>query len=350
MSRVLVAMSGGVDSSVAAALLVEAGHEVVGATLKLWGGPGDSGCCSLGDVEDARRVADRLGIEHHMFNFEEDFARHVVGPYVASHAAGATPNPCVECNRHLKFGALLSRAARLSFDFLATGHHARLDRSSGRPRLLRGTDGAKDQSYVLACLIAGQLERLLLPIGELTKAEVRAVASSRRLATAGKPDSQEVCFLPAGKGARGRFLAERIDLSPGVLVDAVTGAELGEVAAMELLTVGQRRGLALSGRERLFVLDVDVARRRVLLGGDGALSVEGEIPLEQRSWTGRALPAGSAVSVQVSAHGSWSPAVVTDGGVRLLARRRRVAPGQTVAIYDPLSVEVLGAGIVRRAS
>src|ERR1700755_1980251 len=177
--RVLVAMSGGVDSSVAAALLVEAGHHVVGATMKLWGGPSDTGCCSVADVEDARRVAQQLGIPHHVFNFSEDFGRRVVDPYVAEHAAGRTPNPCVECNRHLKFDRLLRRAEVLGFDAVATGHHARIERVGprGERRVVRGRDAGKDQSYVIHMVQGADLGRVLLPIGGMTKDEVRSRAA-----------------------------------------------------------------------------------------------------------------------------------------------------------------------------
>ncbi len=347
MARVLVALSGGVDSSAAAALLLDAGHEVVGATMKLWGGESDSGCCSVSDVEDARRVADRLGIDHHVFNFTEEFDRHVVGPYVEAHGEGLTPNPCVECNRHLKFDAFLARAIRLGFDAVATGHHARILAGDGRPRLLRGRDPNKDQSYVLSCLSRPELQRVLLPVGELTKYEVRRLAAARGLSTAGKPDSQEVCFIAGGSGplARRRFLEPRLALHPGVVVDGGTGAVLGEVPAVELVTVGQRRGLGVAVGSRRFAVEVDVPGRRVVLGDESALT-EREIRLERRTWTGAPLAERSEVVVQASAHGATTPAVVTAGGVRLLAGRRRVAPGQVVALYDPETAsEVLGSGV-----
>src|SRR5580700_6153762 len=220
--RVLVAMSGGVDSSVAAALLVEAGHEVVGATLKLWGGESDSGCCSVADVDDARRVADQIGLVHHVFNFTDDFDASVVAPYVADHAAGRTPNPCIECNRHIKFGSLLERARRLGFDALATGHHARVDGGPGRRRLRRGADGAKDQSYVLSMLGQSELVQVVLPVGTLTKTEVRAHAAARGLRTADKADSQDVCFIRSAEGRRG-FLGDRLAMHGGEIVDAASG-------------------------------------------------------------------------------------------------------------------------------
>ncbi len=203
--RVLVAMSGGVDSSVAAALIAEryGPEQVVGATLKLWGGPSDSGCCSVADVEDARRVADQLGLVHHVFNFTGDFEEHVVGPYLRGHLEGRTPNPCIECNRHLKFDRLLDRARVLGFDAVATGHHARRTTGAGGTHLLRrGADPAKDQSYVLAMLGQVQLARCLFPVGDLTKAQVRAEARRLGLRTAAKPDSQDVCFIRGTRAGR----------------------------------------------------------------------------------------------------------------------------------------------------
>ena len=338
-------MSGGVDSSVAAALLVEQGHDVAGATMKLWGGEGDSGCCSVADVVDARRVADGLGIDHRVFDLTEDFDASVVEPYVSEHAAGRTPNPCVECNRHLKFSRLLERALRLGFDAVATGHHARLaDGPDGGRRLLRGADSAKDQSYVLSVLTSAVLEKVLLPIGELTKSEVRERARRLGLRTAGKPDSQDVCFIASRTPGAGRsaFLGDRIALHPGRVVEAATGAEIGSVEALELVTVGQRRGLGTATGARRYVLSVDVTARTVLVGPKEALAVP-SIALSERTWVHGELEPGVPLLVQASAHGTARPAVTTPIGVDFLSPERRVAPGQLVALYS--GDEVVGSGI-----
>ena len=337
MTSVLVAMSGGVDSSVAAALLLEAGHEVVGATLKLWGGPSDSGCCSVADVDDARRVASQLGIDHYVFNLADDFDAGVVAPYVADHAAGRTPNPCIECNRTIKFDRLLRRADALGFDRLATGHHARVVDG----RLLRGVDRAKDQSYVLHVVGRAALRRVLLPVGERTKADVRARAAALGLRTAAKPDSQEVCFIPGAVGGRRRFLADRMTLTPGRVVDT-GGAVVGTVPAVELVTVGQRRGLGLAAGRRRYAVGVDVAAATVTIGSAEELLVD-EVRLDRCSWFGDE-PSGP-VAAQCSAHGDAVPAE-WDGPsstVRFLEPVRRVAPGQSVALYR--GDEVLGGGL-----
>jgi len=346
--RVLVAMSGGVDSSVAAALVVEQGHDVVGATLKLWGGPSDSGCCSVADVDDARRVAQQLGIAHHVFNLTDEFEASVVGPYVAAHAAGRTPNPCIECNRHIKFDRLLSRARRLGFDALATGHHARVEQAAdGGRRLRRGADRAKDQSYVLSMLGQDQLAGIVLPVGDLTKAEVRDHAARLGLRTAGKPDSQDVCFIHGDVGREG-FLSRRMALHPGSVVDGTTGDAVGRVDAVELVTVGQRRGMGhgADGRRR-YVVAVDVAARRVVVGGSGQATVDGVV-LSSLTWVAEPLGPGSPAVAQVSAHGRPVPCRFETGGrVRFSEPQRPVAPGQTVALYDHADPDVvLGAGIV----
>ncbi len=348
--RVLVAMSGGVDSSVAAALLVEQGHDVVGATLKLWGGPSDSGCCSVADVEDARRVAQQLGISHHVFNMSEDFEASVVAPYVAEHARGRTPNPCIECNRHIKFDRLLERARRLGFDALATGHHARIvpdPERPGRRRLRRGADTGKDQSYVLSMLGQDQLARLVLPVGDRTKASVRAHAAHLGLRTAGKPDSQDVCFIRAAEGREG-FLGRRLALHPAEVVD-LDGGPVGTVPAVELVTVGQRRGMGHGddGRRR-YVVSVDVPGRRVTVGGlDQAMTGTVALAAGTLRWVGDPLPPGARALAQVSAHARPVGCTVGRGpAIRFEQPQRPVAPGQTVALYhadDPDAVA--GAGV-----
>ncbi|HNJ69405.1 MAG TPA: tRNA 2-thiouridine(34) synthase MnmA [Microthrixaceae bacterium] len=350
--RVLAAMSGGVDSSVAVALLQEQGHDVVGVTMRLWGGPSDTGCCSATEVADARRAAARLGVEHHVFDFSEEFDRHVVDPYVADHAAGRTPNPCVECNRHLKFDALVQRADVLGFDAVATGHHARIVRDAdGRHLVARGVDVAKDQSYVLHPIVDSDLGRVLMPVGEMTKDRVRARAAALGLRTATKPDSQDVCFITRAEG-RAAFLAERMALHPAEIRD-VDGRTVGRTDAVELVTIGQRRGLGLAGgADRRFVLDVDVAARTVTVGPPERLVGDG-VALERVRWAGgRPLAPGTEVSVQCSAHGEVRPATVeTAGGtsatIRWRSPQRRVAPGQSVVLFGATAngVEVvLGGG------
>ncbi len=342
--RVLAAMSGGVDSSVAAALLTQAGYEVVGATMLLWGGPGDSGCCSVADVDDARRVADRLGIDHRVFNFTEEFTSDVVDPYVAEHAAGRTPNPCVACNRAVKFGHFARRARRLGFDAVATGHHARVTTVDGQVRLRRGADPSKDQSYVLATLSAPDLAAVLMPIGDLTKVVVRELAGRLGLRTATKPDSQEVCFIASKTAGLGRweFLSKRIPLHAGRVVDVTTGDELARLEAIELVTVGQRRGLGVAGGTRRYAVRVDLASSTVFAGSPQDLLVGGVV-FRARTWFDTPLPEGSEVLAQVSAHGVPRPAIVTAEGIEYRRPERRVAPGQVVACY--VNDMVVGSGI-----
>ena len=331
--RVLVGMSGGVDSSVAAALLLEQRHEVVGATLKLWGGASDSGCCSVADVDDARRVAQQLGVNHHVFSFTDDFDEHVVAPYVAGHAAGRTPNPCIECNRHLKFDRFLRRATQLGFDAVATGHHARVAAGPDGFELRRGADRAKDQSYVLHVLGQAQLARVLLPVGHLTKSEVRSRAAALGLRTATKPDSQDVCFVTA-TGGRLAFLGARTELHPAEVVDR-SGAAVGRVDAVELVTLGQRRGLGVAGGtgHPRYAVEVDVPGRRVVVAGPEELLVD-TVPLGPMSWVGPALAEGAEVLAQVSAHGTPHPASWRDGTLTWRQPQRAVAPGQAVVLYD----------------
>ncbi len=330
--KVLVAMSGGVDSSVAAALLVEQGHDVTGATMKLWGGSSDSGCCSVSDVEDARRVAAQIGIDHHVFNFSGEFQEKVVDSYVTAHQQGLTPNPCIECNRHLKFDTFLERAMVLGFDAIATGHHARIVMRGGRPYIARGEDRAKDQSYVLSMLTGRQLDRILLPVGEITKDDVRQIAKGMSLRTALKPDSQEVCFITSDAGRDG-FLASRIELHPAELTERSSGRTLGSVPAVELVTVGQRKGLGTLGDGAArYAVEVDVRSRKVFLGRQSDLLVN-RLIFTSAAFTYYSLDPGERIEVQGSAHGRGAGAVYYPDMVELEEPCRRVAPGQTLAFY-----------------
>ncbi len=338
----MVAMSGGVDSSVAAALCGQAGHEVVGVTLKLWGGASDRGCCSVADVDDARRVADQLGIDHHVFNYSEQFDESVVAPYLRAHEAGLTPNPCIECNRAIKFDALHQRALALGFDAVATGHHARIVvRPDGTRRLRRGADSAKDQSYVLYMLGEQVLASTLFPVGDLDKSEVRRLARNFGLRTAIKPDSQDVCFI-AGERSRARetFLGDRIGLRPARVVDG-QGTEVGRVPAIELLTIGQRKGLGLpGGTAPRYVVDIDHRGGVVTVGGKSSLLTD-TVLLENFAPASRSCR--GAVLAQCSAHGEARPAVLDGMVLRWAEPTRRVAPGQSVVLYDPRAPdEVLG--------
>lgn len=343
-----MALSGGVDSSVAAAELLRDGHEVVGITMRLWGGASDTGCCSIADVDDARRVAQQLGIDHLVFNFTDDFDQHVVEPYVAAHQKGLTPNPCIECNRHLKFHRLSERADLLGFDAIATGHHARIVKRDGARYVARGEDPAKDQSYVVHMLPQRELARTLFPIGHLTKAEVRERATALGLRTADKADSQDVCFI-THTGGRTAFLGDRIGFRPATVIEAADGSAVGQVDSIEMVTLGQRRGLGLpGGGPKRYVVDVDHDSLVVTVGDETLLQTD-EMTVGAVVWADAAV--GGAVRVQCSAHGVAQPADLRVDGeqvsVRWASPQRRVSPGQSVVFYDTSDTIVLGGGIAR---
>jgi tRNA-specific 2-thiouridylase len=291
-----------------------------------------------GQKLDARRVAAQLGIPHYTFNFTDDFDAAVVKPYVDAHAAGLTPTPCVECNRSIKFGRLLERAEATGFDAVATGHHARVVGHT----LVRGRDRAKDQSYVLYMLTRSELARLRLPVGEMTKADVRAEATALGLRTAGKAESMEVCFIT--KGGRERFLADRGALRPGDVVDAA-GRVLGHHDGAAAFTIGQRRGLGVATGERRYVLDVDAARAAVTVGPfDGLL--RDDVRVRDLTFVaGEPPPATESLAVQVRAHGTPFEGRLEGDVVRFARPQPRVAPGQVVALYrDDV---LLGGGLAR---
>jgi tRNA-specific 2-thiouridylase len=351
MMRILAAMSGGVDSAVAAARAVEAGHDVVGVHLALSraGGTlrtGSRGCCTIEDALDARRAADLLGIPFYVWDFSERFRDDVIDDFVAEYRAGRTPNPCMRCNERIKFAALLERALELGFDAVCTGHYALLvDGPDGR-ELHRASDEAKDQSYVLGVLTAEQLAHTYFPLGDTpSKAHVRAEAQARGLTVAHKPDSHDICFIPDGD-TRG-WLAERVGAQTGDIVDR-SGAVVGTHEGAHAFTVGQRRGLSLGvpaadGKPR-FVLEVRPVSNTVVVGAKEALATA-EIAGERHSWAGPAPTAREfACAVQIRAHADpvSAQATVTADGVRVVPAvpLDGVAPGQTAVLYD--GTRVLG--------
>lgn len=354
--RVLVAMSGGVDSSVAAARMVDAGHDVVGVHLALSSAPGtlrtgSRGCCSKEDASDARRVADILGIPFYVWDFADRFKDDVIDDFVESYARGETPNPCVRCNERIKFSALAARALALGFDAVATGHYARL--ADGRLR--RAVDADKDQSYVLGVLTAEQLRHALFPIGDTPKPQIRAEAAERGLAVADKPDSHDICFIPTGDTKA--FLGARIGVRPGAVVDA-GGTVLAEHDGVHGFTIGQRKGLGIAGpgadgRPR-YVTGIDAETGTVRVGPAEDLEVW-ELTGERPVFTGGAEPSGPVeCQVQVRAHGGITDTVaqVRDGKLELSLRAplRGVAPGQTMVLYrpDPDGDEVIASATIAR--
>ncbi|HEY8339815.1 MAG TPA: tRNA 2-thiouridine(34) synthase MnmA [Egibacteraceae bacterium] len=351
--RVLVAMSGGVDSSMAAALLCEQGHDVTGVHLKMADTPSGlpgKGCCTLDDARDARRVADALGIGFYVWDLSEPFRERVVDDFVAEYAAGRTPNPCVRCNERVKYAALLQRARAVGFDALATGHHVRVRRDDdGTWHLLRAVDRAKDQTYVLYMATQAQLAHTLMPAGEHRKADLRAMAAERGLLTAGKPDSHDICFIPSGD--LGGFLRPRLGARAGVFVGP-DGRTLGHHDGAYRFTVGQRRGLGLAGfDEPLYVTAIE--GDTVHVGPREALERD-SLVADGVSWiAGTPPPSDADLAAQVRYGGEALPAVVDDlggGRIRVTFTQQRpvgVAPGQPVVIYA--GDECLGGATIASA-
>ena len=267
--RALVAMSGGVDSSVAAALMLDQGHDVVGVTLKQWEGADGSmpvaGCCTLSDAEDARRVAAQLDVPYYVLDYVEEFTEAVVEPFAKDYLRGMTPNPCIECNRRVRFAALLERTEELGCDVLVTGHHARVEEQDGVYRLRTAVDGTKDQSYVLHMLDQSALSRIRLPVGEMTKKDVRAMASEMGLRTASKPDSQDICFVTSGDDRD--FLADRHPevAVPGPILDT-DGEVVGEHQGTARFTIGQRKGIGVAVGSARYVIDIAPAEQTITIG------------------------------------------------------------------------------------
>lgn len=345
--RVLAAMSGGVDSSVAAALLVEQGFEVIGVTLNVWperaaSGPLDrvDACCSLAAVEDARRVADRLGIPHYTLNFRDIFADRVIANFCSEYISGRTPNPCIRCNAYVKFGALLKKAADLGARFVATGHHARVEYDQGRGRYLlrRGVDPDKDQSYVLYVMTQDQLAHTLMPVGNFHKSEVREMAASRGLPVAWKPESQEICFVPGDD--YGAFLQEYVPdaARPGPILDK-SGRVLGHHRGIVFYTVGQRRGLGLSGRAARYVIAIDPSRNALIVGDERDLYSSDLVAEDVNYISVAGLTGPTAFKAKIryrspEAQALASPLPDNRLAVHFEKPQRAITPGQAVVLYE----------------
>jgi tRNA-specific 2-thiouridylase len=355
--RIVVAMSGGVDSSVAAARLHAEGHEVVGVTLHLWDYPEDADrahgrCCAPEDQYDARRTADRLGFAHYTFDRRELFAKKIVEPFVDAYVAGDTPSPCATCNREVKLRELMAIADRLGADKIATGHYARILRDDrGTPYLARGVDASKDQSYFLYACTREQLERLTFPLGDLTKAQVRDDALRLGLPGATKGESQELCFVGSGAGAYAAFVEERAAsrIRPGPIVDE-QGRVLGEHAGVHRFTVGQRKGLGVALGKPAFVTRIDAETSTVHLGSDAELDAR-EADLEDVALApGVTLPLRALVRVRYRHDGAEADVTVSDHGAHVVFREpvRAVTRGQVAVFYA--GDRVLGGGRIARSS
>lgn len=357
--KVVVAMSGGVDSSLTAALLVQQGYEVIGMTMRLsedsrdFDAENDRGCCSLSSVDDARRVAEVIGIPHYVMNFKEMFQKKVIDYFLADYAQGRTPNPCVACNRYVKFEGLLQKAMEVGAGYIATGHYARIARNeeTGRFELRKGIDTHKDQSYALYHLNQHSLQHFLMPLGDYTKVETRKLAEKFDLPVAHKPDSQEICFVPHDDYKA--YLKEHAPecLHAGEIVDT-RGQVLGHHEGVPLYTVGQRKGLGIAAEKPLYVVRLDMQHNRVIVGGNEEVFAKGLIAGDLNWIAFDELLAAKQVSAKIrygSREGRAEVSPLPNGRVRVTFAepQRAVTPGQSVVFYE--GDLVLGGGVIEKA-
>jgi len=340
--KIVVAMSGGVDSSVAAALLKEEGHDVIGITMQIWPGGKESSCCSLSAVEDARRVANKLGIPYYVLNFKKIFKKKVMDYFISEYECGRTPNPCVKCNQHIKFDALLEKAKALGADFLATGHYAKIEKIAGRYILKKGIDPKKDQSYFLHSLNQEALSKTIFPLGGMTKQEVRKLAKKFKLKVADKEESQEICFVEDNFG-------KLMSAKEGKIVD-IEGKVLGKHKGYQLYTIGQRRGLGLSRKNPAYVLKIDPKTNTITVGDRGDVYGDDLIAGDLNWISVNKIDTPIKVKAKIRYNSPESEAEIlplSKEKIKVMFKNPQFAitPGQSVVFYD--GDAVVGGGIIQ---
>jgi len=333
--KVVIGMSGGVDSAVSAYLLKEKGYDVVGVTMQIWETDYDGGCCGLSAIDDARKVADMLGIEHYVLNFRDDFKKHVVDNFVAEYKIGRTPNPCIACNRYIKWQSLLTKSLQLGADYIATGHYAKIATANNRFAIQRSDAGAKDQSYALFNLTQEQLKHTLFPLGEYSKDKIREIANTLKLEVANKPDSQEICFIPDNN--YGNYLEQYLDTQEGNFID-INGEKIGKHKGIIYYTIGQRKNLGMTFGKPMYVKKILPEANDVMLADDKDI-FDDHLTAEDVNFMYKELITGSMrVFAKIRYSHTPAPATISfENGVLHCvfdSPQRAVTPGQAAVFYD----------------